>query len=103
MRRLNALIILGSALVFLLTACGKDNKELVLDSKHKELPDYVMNTSEMIQETYIMASQYPQVLASVPCFCGCYGQDGHISNLDCYVDSLGKDNAVTEWDPMSIS
>ena len=103
MKRLTSLIITGIASVLLLTGCGTEKDELVLDPKHKELPDYVMNTSQLIQETYIMASQYPQVLASVPCFCGCYTQDGHISNLDCYVDSLGPDNTVTEWDPMSIS
>lgn len=102
MNRLTSLLFTAIVSLILLAGCGSEEK-LVLDSKHKELPDYVLNTSEKIQETYIMAATYPQVLASVPCFCGCYTQDGHISNLDCFVDKLGPNNAVVEWDPMSIS
>ncbi|MCL6572814.1 MAG: PCYCGC domain-containing protein [Bacillus sp. (in: Bacteria)] len=49
-----------------------------------------------------MAAQNPQVLASVPCYCGC-GGEGHESNLDCFVDQIGANNVVTEWDQMGIS
>jgi hypothetical protein len=42
-------------------------------------------------------------LASVPCYCGCYAEDGHESNLDCFIDSFGDDMQVTEWDSMGIS
>jgi len=86
----------------ILTGCGS-KEELSLDPKHKELPDYVLNASEKVQETYVMAAQYPEALASVPCYCGCYAEDGHKSNLDCFVDSLGPDMQVTEWDSMGIS
>lgn len=103
LKRITSLLFTGIVSLGLLSACGSDKEELALDPKHKELPDYVMNTSEKIQETYIMAAQYPQVLASVPCYCGCYAEDGHISNLDCYVNQMGSDNEVVEWDPMSIS
>lgn len=103
MKRLTSLLFTGIVSLGILSGCGSDKEELALDPKHKELPDYVMNTSEKIQETYIMAAQYPQVLASVPCYCGCYGEDGHVSNLDCYIDQMGSDNEVVEWDPMSIS
>lgn len=102
MKRLTSLLFTGIVLI-LLSGCGSDKEEIALDSKHKPLPDYVLNTSEHIQETYVMAAQFPQVLASVPCYCGCYGEDGHISNLDCYIDQMGSNNEVLEWDPMSIS
>ncbi len=100
--RLTFLMLIGIVSMFVLVGCGKDEK-LTLDSKHKELPNYVTNTSELIQETYIMAATYPEVLASVPCYCGCYGTDGHVSNLDCFVDELDKNSAVVEWDQMGIA
>ncbi|NMD71809.1 hypothetical protein HHO41_16040 [Bacillus sp. DNRA2] len=100
MKRLAFILVIVSMIV--LAGCGKDEK-LTLDSKHKELPDYVKNTSELIQETYIMAATYPEVLASVPCYCGCGSTDGHVSNLDCFVGGMDKNNAVVEWDQMGVA
>lgn len=68
-----------------------------------ELPDYIMNTSEKIKDTYIMAATYPEALSAAPCFCGCFTADGHESVLDCFVDSVGEDKNVTGWDQMGIS
>lgn len=97
-------IALVSALILglLLSGCGS-KEEITLDSKHKELPEYVVNAKEEVKEAYIMAAQNPVPLASVPCYCGCYESDGHISNLDCFVDGMDKDNAVTGWDPMGVA
>jgi hypothetical protein len=89
-------------ILLFLSACGS-KEELALDSKHLELPDYALNASKEVQEAYVMAAQFPEALASVPCYCGCYAEDGHISNLDCFVDSMGSDNAVTGWDTMGVS
>ncbi len=83
------------------SACRSDSAksdELKLDSKHAPLPDYVLATPEMVQETYVMAAEYPEVLASVPCYCSCGTGAGHKSNLDCFVKGIGNNNAVTEWD-----
>jgi hypothetical protein len=103
LKRFTSLLFTG-LVSLILAGCGdSDNKELTLNSKHKELPDYVLGTSDLIKETYIMAAEYPKVLASVPCYCGCYGEDGHISNLDCFVDQMGSNNEVIEWDAMSVS
>lgn len=98
------LIALTVALImgFLLAGCGS-KEDLSLDSKHKELPDYVQNAKAEVKEAYIMAAQYPEALASVPCYCGCYEIDGHISNLDCFVDGMDSNKAVTEWDAMGVS
>jgi hypothetical protein len=103
LKRYTSLLFTGFASLILLAGCGSDKEKLTLDPKHKELPDYVVNTSDLIKETYIMASEYPKVLASVPCYCGCYGEDGHMSNLDCFVDQMGPGNTVMEWDSMSVS
>ncbi len=97
-------LFLGSLLMaVILSGCSSSDEKLTLDSKHKDLPDFVLNSSEKVQETYVMAAQFPQVLASVPCYCGCGGEHGHKSNLDCFVDQIGANNSVTEWDQMGIS
>ena len=105
MKRFFSLLLLCLAAVLVVAACssGADKANVTLDKKHKPLPDYVLNSSEKIQETYIMVSNYPEVVSKVPCYCGCFAQDGHKSNLDCYIDHFGKDQAVEEWDSMSIS
>ncbi|RDU37656.1 hypothetical protein DRW41_07385 [Neobacillus piezotolerans] len=84
-----------------ISACSSNSSnsdELKLDSKHAPLPDFVLSTPEKVQETYVMAAEYPEVLASVPCYCSCGTGAGHKSNLDCFVKGIGSENAVTEWD-----
>jgi hypothetical protein len=36
---------------------------------------------------YQAAIDHPDVLASVPCLCGCIQALGHASNLECYIES----------------
>lgn len=103
MKRITSLLFLCVVIALLAAGCSSKMEDLKLDKKHKPLPDYVLNSSKKIQETYIMAATYPEVVAQVPCYCGCFAQDGHESNLDCYIDQMGSDHAVTEWDQMSIS
>ncbi|GHH96953.1 hypothetical protein AM1BK_04960 [Neobacillus kokaensis] len=103
MKRLFSLIIICMTMIHIVAACSSNEANVTLDKKHKPLPDYVLNSSEKIKETYIMVSNYPEVVANVPCYCGCFAQDGHKSNLDCYIDHFGENNAVEEWDAMSIS
>ena len=100
-----SLMFAGVLAASLLSGCSSDDssKDLALEAKHKPLPDYVMNSSPIVQETYLMAAKYPEVVSSVPCYCGCYGEDGHESNLDCFIGEMGSENEVVEWDPMSIS
>lgn len=105
MKRIITLLSVLSALVVILAACTStvDGEKWVLDKKHAPFPDYVVNAPEKIQETYVIASQYPEVVAQVPCYCGCYLSDGHESNLDCFIDQFDKNNAVQEWDSMGIA
>lgn len=105
MKRITTLLFLVFSVVLIIAGCGSklDSKKWTLDKKHEPLPDYVLNTSEKIQQTYIMASEYPSVVAQVPCYCGCGVSDGHKSNLDCFIDQFGDDNAVTGWDSMGIA
>jgi hypothetical protein len=103
LKRIISLLLLLILLVIIAAACSSKKEDLTLDSKHKPLPDYVLNSSEKVKETYLMAAKYPDVLAQVPCYCGCGTQDGHESNLQCYIDKMGSDKNVEEWDSMSIS
>lgn len=84
----------------IISACSSlDTKDLALDSKHAAMPDYVMNSPKKVQETYLLAAQYPEVLEAVPCYCGCGAEAGHENNLDCFIANMDGNNAVTEWDP----
>lgn len=104
MKRMITSLVLVISLALIVAGCGSKLKDQnwTLDKKHQPFPDYVLNSSKVVQETYVMASKYPEVVASNPCYCGCVA-DGHKSNLDCFVHSVGPDNAVTEWDPHGIS
>jgi hypothetical protein len=104
MKRIFSLLFLSIVLAVIVAGCGSKLKDVnwTLDKKHQPLADFVLNSSEKVQETYIMASTYPEVVASVPCYCGC-AAEGHKSNLDCFVKKMGTDNAVEEWDTHGIA
>lgn len=101
MKRFTFILAVIVALALIAAGCGTKKEGLTLDKKNKPLPDYVLNSSEKVQQTYILAAKYPEVLASVPCYCGC-AADGHKSNLNCFVDQMGSNNAVEEWDQHGI-
>jgi hypothetical protein len=104
MKRIISVTFLAVILVIIAAGCGSklNDQKWALDKKHEPFPDYVLNSSDKVQETYIMASTYPEVVAQVPCYCGCKA-DGHKSNLDCFVHKMGDGNAVQEWDSHGIS
>jgi hypothetical protein len=104
MKRITSLFVMFIAVALISAGCGSklNDQKWTLDKKHQPLADFVLNAPQKVQETYIMASKYPEVVASVPCFCGC-AADGHKSNLDCFVKKMGPGNAVEEWDTHGIS
>lgn len=105
MKRITSLFVLIASIALIVAACGSevDSKKFTLDQKHAQLPDYVMGAPEKVQQTYIMATEYPEVLAQVPCYCGCGVNNGHKSDLDCFIGQFGEGNAVTEWDSMGVA
>jgi len=42
-----------------------------------------------IRAAYQAAKDVPEVLEHLSCYCGCFGNAGHRSNLDCFKDSHG--------------
>lgn len=49
--------------------------------------------SPKVLEAYQFAVEHPEVLDYMPCYCGCYEEDGHINNTHCFVDSV-EDNTA---------
>ncbi len=50
--------------------------------------------SPKVLEAYQFAVEHPEVLNYMPCYCGCYEEDGHTSNTNCFVDNV-KGSTVT--------
>ena len=48
------------------------------------------------QAAYQAAKDIPEVLAELPCFCGCMSQFGHESNLFCFRDEHGSGCTICE-------
>jgi hypothetical protein len=44
--------------------------------------------SPKILEAYQFAVEHPEVLDYMPCYCGCFEEDGHTSNTHCFVDHV---------------
>ncbi|MEE8402689.1 MAG: PCYCGC motif-containing (lipo)protein, partial [Candidatus Hydrothermarchaeaceae archaeon] len=51
------------------------------------LPDYAKR-SKGIEASYIIATQIPEVLEKIPCYCGC-GSAGHKSLRHCFINDDG--------------
>lgn len=47
-----------------------------------------LQASDNVIEAYQFALDHPEVLDYMPCYCGCYEEDGHIGNTDCFVESV---------------
>lgn len=52
------------------------------------LPAVVHYTGRDTVQAYSAALHYPELLASVPCTCGCMSSLAHQNNLDCYIDEI---------------
>ncbi|RFU69591.1 hypothetical protein D0463_01805 [Bacillus sp. V59.32b] len=53
-----------------------------------------------ILEAYQFAVEHPDVLNYMPCYCGCYEEDGHTSNTNCFVEKV--DNKMVTLDTMGF-
>jgi hypothetical protein len=63
-----------------------------------ELADFVLAAPPAARDAYAYALEHQEVLAHIPCYCGC-GNEGHASNLDCFIDDSPPDGKVV-YDPM---
>ena len=61
-----------------------------------KLPDYAFSPQapKGADIAYQFAVDRPDLLAQIPCYCGCGQLDGHKNNLDCFVKSRNGDKVV---------
>ena len=56
-------------------------------------PEYVQSAAPQVQEAYTFAVEHPEVLAYIPCYCGC-NEQGHTSNEECFVAERRSDGSI---------
>jgi hypothetical protein len=77
---------------------------------HKQavLPPFPFDTAPpirpiaVINAAYTFAAEHPEVLAYVPCYCGCE-RGGHRGNDDCFVMARAANGDVTQWEPHGMT
>jgi hypothetical protein len=57
---------------------------------------------DVVRAAYTFAAEHPEILAYVPCYCGCENS-GHQGNDDCFVTSRAPNGDVTEWEPHGMT
>ena len=53
---------------------------------------------QVVAQVFRFAAEHPEILAYVPCFCGC-DHMGHKGNDDCFVKSRAPNGDVLQWEP----
>ncbi|TYP77900.1 PCYCGC motif-containing (lipo)protein [Paenibacillus methanolicus] len=61
------------------------------------LPGFLTDAHGVIVQAYQAAAASQDVLAYIPCYCGCGDSAGHRSNLECFINETKPDGSVT-WD-----
>jgi hypothetical protein len=56
---------------------------------------------QVVQQVFEFAARHPEVLAYMPCYCGCE-QLGHQGNHDCFVKGRAANGSITEWEAHGI-
>lgn len=101
----SSLVITGCA-----SSGGQQSEEDQTNNQSKQVQpqlEYVLGSSDWsvvtdltdnpkILEAYQFAVEHPEVLDYIPCYCGCYEEDGHTSNTNCFVDSVQGDVALLD-------
>jgi hypothetical protein len=93
-RTINVLLVVG-ALVFTSLIIWYTLKGPTQTAQREALPKPNVATLDPMLFTgrartaYEAAREVPEVLAQLPCFCGCMSGFGHRNNLDCFHDEHG--------------
>lgn len=92
------------ALAFLAAGCSNGS---ATETSHRyqiasleQMPPDVRQAPLSVQQAYQFAFANPEVLQSVPCYCGC-GAMGHTSNYACYVSNVSPEGQIT-YDPHAL-
>ena len=57
---------------------------------------------DVVRAAYLFAAEHPEILAYVPCYCGCE-RSGHRGNDDCFVSTRNSKGDVTQWEPHGMT
>ena len=58
-----------------------------------QLSEKVRSAPLVVQEAYRFAIANPDILAKLPCYCGC-GSEGNTSDLDCFIQEFKPDGSI---------
>jgi hypothetical protein len=59
-------------------------------------------SADVVRAAYLFAAEHPEILAYVPCYCGCE-RSGHRGNDDCFVAGRDANGDVTQWEPHGMT
>jgi hypothetical protein len=83
-----ALIVTGGIIWYTLRGPGESAPRAALPKPNVVTLDPML-FSGRTREAYEAAKEVPEVLAQIPCYCGCMTGFGHRNNLDCFHDEHG--------------
>ncbi|HET7010475.1 MAG TPA: PCYCGC motif-containing (lipo)protein [Anaerolineales bacterium] len=64
-------------------------------------PEDIRSAPVVVRRAYAFAHEHPEVLSSIPCYCGC-GVLGHTSNYACYIAGEDLDGNLV-YDPHALA
>ena len=76
-----------------LPACSTQNQSSLHMMPRDQMPAEVQASPSVVQQSYQFAAANPDVMKSIPCYCGC-GNLGHTSNYSCYVSSVDSQGKI---------
>ncbi len=87
------LILLVGLFASTLPACSTQNQSSLQMMALDQMPAEVQASPSIVQQSYQFAAANPDVMKSIPCYCGC-GNLGHTSNYSCYVSSVDSQGKI---------
>ena len=84
-------VLLAAMALWFLAGCGAAPPVALADTT--QLPRFLDGAAPRVRDAYRFAVANPDMLAHIPCYCGC-GNMGHTSNLSCYVQSTAGDGTI---------
>jgi len=93
LRASSGLVLWAAVVAPLLAACGADAPPYIM-TPLDDLPAEMRQAPASVREAYQFAGANPEILRSLPCYCGC-GAMGHASNLDCYVSEIALTGEIS--------
>jgi hypothetical protein len=97
MKRFTPLLVLFLLLAPLAAACsnqsGHKGEHAYALAPLSSMPPEVQQAPATVRQAYQFAVANPDVLAEIPCYCGC-GAMGHVSNYSCYVENGDRGSEI---------